>query len=1172
MDQTRAHWIFLGNASSDGSAAELVARTIDLWDVEHYTERFRPGDIVWFWDSSGASIFGWGRVLSGLLAAEKEDLRISVRIEEIFASPIDIAALEDDRALANLEVLSDPKGANFAVTLDEAEALVRLVTDRGLPAPAPEPVRHASPFVEPSPEAAQLIEYYQFRVELVEPLLQTVDVLANLFVSNTDEESLVPWFKTALGGTAARPYAGPRDNLFADAGLQGTEKDPLLCDAGLSEHFIQEASLSSPTLSVTLAESFERVFEIQAALGVPADDVQAENQRTRALLAALLFGDLPAVNRLLDLLQHRPTIEELRVGFLEATEKHHGAEEAERWVSFTRTDPEQGPSPDFLVASLNADNPFARPVEEPSSIDADARSFAALAAARSLAPPLSIGVFGHWGAGKSFFMARMHQFVEQLAKQDEEGRWFHNKIVQIRFNAWHYMETNLWASLVEHIFTELDRWLSTQKEGRVTGEDLLGRLNTARTQQLHALAELAQKRKEAREATGRLKTARTAHQNAKRKLATLTTAEITKTTWVTLGEVIGGNEESRQRIAEAAAALGVAAIKENVEAFRKISQQLATDVGRAKLLWQGTLPLVRRRFALLVAAFVLVGLVALLPMVRDWLSERGGLEWVGGIRDGAIWLATSLGAVAGYWRLMSKPARRALDTLEQFRVQLDETRRRVDSETSDTLRALEQAEFEASGALVAARDTNDKANAQRQDAERAYHQSTARSRLNFFIHAKVRDSEYAKHLGIVSSIRKDFGQLTQLMSGDEESDEAAKQAYVGALEDYADQVDRLEKAFPCTHDLTKEEIEELKRFRLDTWDANTPEPFRRVILYVDDLDRCPADKVVEVLQAIHLLLYFKLFVVVVAVDARWVSRSLREEYPSLLDETVMLGDAVDGGDVTHERGTASSHDYLEKIFQLPYWVQPMSDKASGDYTVDLIQKGRKAVAATAISPSRGAAPPQMAAEQTGKEQPVEKSSLSVEPVPVPSDDLRSRQETMPGERSQDSAGVERRPARAPPSAARLAEQMEVSDDEQDLLEAFSRFAGRTPRRILRFVNAYRVAKTCRVAHGDQPGASPVTLRALTCQLAIATGAPELAHQVADYFVSNRASGVNLAQVRKALAQDDLIASHQDWPRVAAALDKLLELEQCDDGNSEVDYVREMADVSEVTTRYGFVAR
>src|SRR5690606_15569739 len=56
---------------------------------------------------------------------------------------------------------------------------------------------------------------------------------------------------------------------------------------------------------------------------------------------------------------------------------------------------------------------------------------------------------------KSFFMNRLRRFVGQLAGRGES--WCKD-IVQIEFNAWHYIESNLWASLVEHILTELESW------------------------------------------------------------------------------------------------------------------------------------------------------------------------------------------------------------------------------------------------------------------------------------------------------------------------------------------------------------------------------------------------------------------------------------------------------------------------------------------------------------------------------------------------------------------------------------------------------------------------------------------------------------------------------------------------------------------------------------------
>ena len=61
-------------------------------------------------------------------------------------------------------------------------------------------------------------------------------------------------------------------------------------------------------------------------------------------------------------------------------------------------------------------------------------------------------------------------------------------------------------------------------------------------------------------------------------------------------------------------------------------------------------------------------------------------------------------------------------------------------------------------------------------------------------------------------------------------------------------------------------------------------PIQRIILYIDDLDRCQPDHVVQVLEAVHLLLAFPLFAVVVGVDPRWLRHSLADHYLETLRE------------------------------------------------------------------------------------------------------------------------------------------------------------------------------------------------------------------------------------------------------------------------------------------------
>src|SRR5262249_2152000 len=102
------------------------------------------------------------------------------------------------------------------------------------------------------------------------------------------------------------------------------------------------------------------------------------------------------------------------------------------------------------VAGLGNDDPWRANLGDQLGVGAEARAIARVAAARQFDPPMAFGIFGDWGSGKSFFMRLIHDHIDQLsdgeAPEADSGA-FHQHIVQIRFNAWHYVETNLWASL-----------------------------------------------------------------------------------------------------------------------------------------------------------------------------------------------------------------------------------------------------------------------------------------------------------------------------------------------------------------------------------------------------------------------------------------------------------------------------------------------------------------------------------------------------------------------------------------------------------------------------------------------------------------------------------------------------------------------------------------------------
>jgi hypothetical protein len=155
------------------------------------------------------------------------------------------------------------------------------------------------------------------------------------------------------------------------------------------------------------------------------------------------------------------------------------------------------------------------------------------------------------------------------------------------------------------------------------------------------------------------------------------------------------------------------------------------------------------------------------------------------------------------------------------------------------------------------------------DIEKQLENLTPGSRLYSFIAARAASSDYTSQLGVVSTIRRDFDQLADLMASWRRARDAGERS------------------------------------------DSAPRPIDRIVLYIDDLDRCEPDQVLAVLHAVNLLVATDLFIVVVGVDPRWLLRSLRRRYRT------MLGPAG-----SHDAGLSfresSPQDYLEKIFQVPF--------------------------------------------------------------------------------------------------------------------------------------------------------------------------------------------------------------------------------------------------------------
>src|SRR5438034_5650136 len=72
-------------------------------------------------------------------------------------------------------------------------------------------------------------------------------------------------------------------------------------------------------------------------------------------------------------------------------------------------------------------------------------------------------------------MSRLRKEVAYHAERARTGHsgLYYSRVVQIEFNAWHYMEANLWASLVDHIFRNLRLTTSESPEEEKRRRDKL---------------------------------------------------------------------------------------------------------------------------------------------------------------------------------------------------------------------------------------------------------------------------------------------------------------------------------------------------------------------------------------------------------------------------------------------------------------------------------------------------------------------------------------------------------------------------------------------------------------------------------------------------------------------------------------------------------------------------
>jgi hypothetical protein len=293
--------------------------------------------------------------------------------------------------------------------------------------------------------------------------------------------------------------------------------------------------------------------------------------------------------------------------------------------------------------------------------------------------------------------------------------------------------------------------------------------------------------------------------------------------------------------------------------------------------------------------------------------------------------------------------------------------------------------------------------------ERELQNLTAAGQLAGTVADRSAEGSYRQTLGLMTQIREDFEIMSKLLMRDSSEYEL-------------DNIDAAGDSLP----------------KVD-----------RIVLYIDDLDRCPPARVVQVLEAVHLMLAIPLFVVVVAVDPRWLVRAIAAHYSDILyeDDQARFGD----------RWASTPVQYLDKIFQVILNLPRLTTNGYSALIDDLVVR-RATGTATTVSHTKA------------------ESAVASEGGGTPLSNVE-RGDTL------SEMGLPL------PQLVELVDPLALTGEELVLLRLLGPPLITTPRSVKRLVNSYALLVTMRRLSG-QPTTGEAIRPALVL-LAVLIGFPEL---------------------------------------------------------------------------------
>lgn len=589
---------------------------------------------------------------------------------------------------------------------------------------------------------------------------------------------------------------------------------------------------------------------------------------------------------------------------------------------------------------------------------------------RDLQPPLAVGVLGGWGSGKSFIMSLMQQRMVKIRSSSlTEGQAYEDEnktengvkkfypyvghIYQIKFDAWTYAQSDLWVSLMQTIFFELDRQITLEQELRaffekngidpceenstysevwsalyqvsdeerryflqkvLNIEDLEELKNIATAQDRLATAakllwgkRVAIKTRNSQILWEKQQQLQTLEDDLQKAQENLNLAKDNlqqvkeQTTEAVLAEKMPRNS-LEQVIRET---LGISGIilrqrlgEEEFQKFQQeVIQQLPEDInldelGQLSLAIKGAIANIledngrnfkfsqttirqwgSKNLSFIIGFCCLALLSIVLPV------------WIASVKPDAIipqlvaFISPLLPAITlaqKLWRSGQKFYNQTQIVIQEYGKEVQANSQQVVEQEVQRVTQEQQERITQLERQVANLELEKQQIQEEIQEVLPENRSTA---LKSFVDTRLQ--QYDKRLGLMYQVKNDLLDLSN----------------------------RLLPASDKT--LSNQEYQQ----KLDDLKVVFPRGPARVVVFVDDLDRCPPDRVVRVLEAVQLLVKTPLFIAVLAIDERYVTRALEKHYEGILIR----------------KGRPSGTDYLEKIIQIPYRVRPITRSALFNY-------------------------------------------------------------------------------------------------------------------------------------------------------------------------------------------------------------------------------------------------